>query len=171
MKRIVLIGFMGTGKTAVGRRLAERLGWRFLDIDALIEERLGMSIGEIFERYGEVHFRKVEKEIVADVWEGEGLVVATGGGVVLDTESVFHLKNVGRIIHLSARPDIILNRTKGDHDRPLLATEDREKRVASLLARRASFYAGADHQIDTSELSIEDVVEEILHYLQELSHG
>jgi shikimate kinase len=171
MKGVVLVGFMGAGKTEVGKSLAERLGMKFLDVDAIIEERLGMSIGQIFQRHGEAYFRKVEKEVVADISNADGLVVATGGGVVLDSENVVNLKRLGKMIHLIARPDIILTRLKRKNDRPLLEAADREKRIETLLARRAPFYARADHEIDTSELGVEDVVEQILHYLREPCHG
>jgi shikimate kinase len=167
MKGIVLIGFMGTGKTVVGKRLAERLQMKFRDVDALIEERLGSSIGHIFRKYGEPYFRKIEREIVAHISNHHGLVVATGGGVVLDPENVVNLRKIGSMIHLSARPDVILDRVKGERHRPLLETQDREGQIAVLQARRGPFYAVADLEIDTSELNIEGVVERILAYLQE----
>jgi shikimate kinase len=167
MKGVVLIGFMGTGKTAVGKRLAERLQMNFRDIDALIEEKLGSSIELIFRKYGEPYFRKIEREMVAHISSRQSLVVATGGGVVLNPENVVNLKKIGRIIHLSARPDVILGRIKDEHHRPLLESQDREGQVEVLQAKRASFYAVADLEIDTSDLSIEDVVERILSYLRE----
>ncbi|MFQ6091562.1 MAG: shikimate kinase [bacterium] len=171
MRGVVLVGFMGTGKTVVGKKLAERLQMKFIDVDGLIEERSGTSISEIFDRFGEPHFRKVEKEVVAEVSAGDGLVVATGGGAVLDPENVTNLKSMGKMIHLSARPDVILERTKDADDRPLLETADRRKQIAALLAKRAPFYARADYEIDTSELSVEDVVDEIVSYLKESFDG
>jgi shikimate kinase len=171
MNGIVLVGFMGTGKTVVGRSLAQRLGIKFLDVDDLIEEKLGMSIEDIFERCGEPYFRKVEKEVVAQISKNDNCVVATGGGAVVDIENVINLKSMGRMIHLVARPDVILTRIQGENNRPLLKTGHRHRRIAALLTKRASFYATADHEIDTSELGIEDVVEKILRYLQEPIHG
>lgn len=171
MRGIVLVGFMGTGKTVVGKMLAERLHMEFVDLDALIEERLGMSIRDIFDGFGESYFRRVEKEVVSESSKKDGLVVAAGGGAVLDSENVTNLKNMGRIIHLSARPDVILDRTKDAEDRPLLETADRRKRIAVLLAKRAPFYGRADYEIDTSDLGVEDVVEKIVSYLKESFDG
>lgn len=171
MRGVVLVGFMGTGKTVVGRSLAKKLDLKFVDIDDLIEQRLGMSIEEVFQRHGEPYFRGVEKKVVAQISKGDGYVVAAGGGVVLDLENVTKLKRMGRMIHLFARPDVILNRLQDVHNRPLLEGEDRRRRIEVLLTRRASFYARADHEIDTSELSVEEVVEKIYRYLQEPFHG
>jgi shikimate kinase len=171
MKGIILIGFMGTGKTVVGRRLAERLGLNFIDTDGLIEDTLGMSIERIFEQHGEPYFRKIEKEVVASISRDHGLVVATGGGVVLDGENVANLKRMGTIIHLSAGPDVILERTRSQGHRPLLQTEDAKRRIENLLDQRAPLYAVADLEIDTSELGFEDIVERILRYLQESENG
>ena len=171
MNNIVLIGFMGTGKTAVGTRLAAKLHKEFIDLDECIEERLYMSIREIFDIFGEAYFRKVEKEVVSEISKRDGLVVAAGGGAVLDSENVSNLKKMGSMIHLSARPDVILKRTQHEHHRPLLETEDRGKQIAVLLAQRTPFYAEADYEIDTSDLGVEDVVEKIVNYIQEQFDG
>jgi len=171
MRSIILIGFMGTGKTLVGRRLAEILGMTFIDTDTLIEEAVGMSIGQLFERHGEPYFRNLERQVVASISEDHSQVVATGGGVVLDGENVAHLKKMGTMIHLSARADVILDRIRNQSQRPLLQTENAKKRIESLLAQRAPSYALADLEIDTSELGCEDVVERILRYLQESKNG
>ncbi len=171
MRSIILIGFMGTGKTVVGRMLAERLGLNFIDTDALIEGALGMPIEEVFERHGEPYFRNIEKQLVASICGGHSQVVATGGGVVLDGENVANLRKMGTIIHLFARPDVIRNRTKSQGHRPLLQTEDPQKQIEYLLTQRAPRYAVADLEIDTSELASEDVVERILDYLQESENG
>lgn len=171
MKNIVLIGFMATGKTAVGRKLAEALHMKFVDLDDLIVEHKGITIAEIFDRHGEAHFRKLEREMVARVSRRRFLVVATGGGVVLDPENVSKLKRMGRMIHLSASPEVILERVSNEDHRPLLETADREGRIRDLLSRRAPFYAIADLEIDTSGLSVDEVVVEIVRHLQEAVHG
>jgi shikimate kinase len=171
MMNIVLIGFMAAGKTAVGMRLAEELHMEFVDLDDLIAEQKGLSIADIFNRHGEAHFRELEREMVAQVSRRSFQVVATGGGVVLDPENVSNLKRMGRMIHLSARPEVILERVKNEDHRPLLETADREERIRKLLSQRAPFYAVADLEIDTSGLNVDEVVAEIVRHLQELSHG
>ena len=171
MKNIVLIGFMAVGKTAVGKKLAEALHMKFIDLDDLIVEQRGLSISEIFVQYGEAHFRELEREMVAQVSRRNFLVVATGGGVVLDPKNVSNLKKMGVMIHLSARPEAILERVLNEDHRPLLETADREGRVRELLLQRAPFYAVADLEIDTSGLNVDEIVMEIVRHLQESSHG
>ncbi|UCE18950.1 MAG: shikimate kinase [Gemmatimonadota bacterium] len=171
MMNIVLVGFMGTGKTVVGRRLAERLNMIFVDLDSLIEEKLKLSVNEIFERFGERFFREVERGIVSQISNRRGLVVATGGGVVLDSRNVATLKKLGCMIHLFARPDVILERTRDTHHRPLLETGDRKIRIEHLLNERRPFYTQAHCEIDTSDLDVEDVAGKIIRYLQESCHG
>jgi shikimate kinase len=175
MSSIILVGFMGTGKTVVGKKLAEKLGLKFVDLDMLIEEKLGMSIREIFERFGEPYFRRIEREVVSEMSKhhvrDDGLVIATGGGVVLDSRNVADLKSMGTMIHLCARPDVIVMRTADTHHRPLLETEEREMEVHHLLMVRRPYYARADYEIDTSDLSVENVVEKIMHHLQEPYNG
>ena len=156
---------------------------KFVDLDELIEEKCGISIREIFDQCGEHYFRVIEREVVTEVSTSnvkrnakrnasrQSLVVATGGGVVLENHNVANLKNMGCMIHLYARPDVILKRTKDAHHRPLLEMEDREKEVHHLLMERRPFYSKADYEIDTSELTIEDVVEKIMRHLQESSNG
>jgi shikimate kinase len=171
MRNIVLVGFMGTGKTAVGKKLAERLHMEFVDLDAQIEERMGMSIGEIFHQFGEGYFRRLEKEVVSELFEHEGLVLATGGGVVVDNENLIRLKEMGDMVHLRANPEVIFNRTKDGHHRPLLEKENRQNHIGQFLSERMKYYTEADLEIDTSDLSIDGVVEEIIYSLSEASHG
>ena len=171
MNSIILIGFMGTGKTVVGKKLAERLRMKFVDIDELIEKQSGMSISQMFERFGESHFRKRESKIVSELSEQNSLVIAAGGGAVLDSRNMTNLKKMGSVIHLYARPDVILDRTKQEHHRPLLETMDRERQIQQLLNERRPFYAGADCEIDTSDLDIEGVVEKIVNSVRESFNG
>lgn len=125
---IALIGFMATGKTAVGKLLAQKLGKKFIELDAVIEKKAGMSIPDIFRRDGEIRFRELEIEAVRDVSAAKNNVIACGGGVVLNTINIDRLKKESVIICLEASPSVILRRTSRDKDnRPLLNVTDRER--------------------------------------------
>ena len=167
MKNIVLVGFMGTGKTVVAKGLAKRLKMKFADLDDLIEERESKKISQIFAESGEPYFRQVEKEIVREVSQQKNRVIASGGGVVLDEENIQNLKRNGIMICLSAKPEAILERTKGYLHRPLLNTEDPKAKIEELLKFRAPFYAKANYTIDTSELTIEEVIEKVIEISNE----
>lgn len=162
MRNIVLVGFMGTGKTAVGKLLAQKLKREFLETDDAIEKKEGISIAEIFEKKGEPYFRKIEKEVVKEVSQKEGLVISAGGGAIIDEGNFKNLKKNGIIVCLEASPDVILKRTKGNTCRPLLNVSDPKKKVEELLEKRAPFYKKADHHINTDNLAIEEVVEKIM---------
>lgn len=164
MATIVLTGFMGTGKSTVGRALAERLGKPFIDVDERIEQRAGASIAEIFARYGEAAFRQFEREELALALR-EDAVVATGGGAIVDPENLARMRAAGPIVCLTASVDAILARTRSDTSRPLLQHEDQRQRIETLLVERASAYAQADVCVDTTHRSPEQVVEAILVYL------
>ena len=166
---IALIGFMGTGKTAVGRLLAEKLGKEFIEVDALIERRAGKAIPEIFEQDGEIAFRELEIEATGEAAEKENAVIACGGGAVLNRINIDRLRKRGVIVHLTASPEAILKRTSSDKDeRPLLAVEDRASRVKALLEFRKPFYErAADITVDTSGLEAAGVVERIVTGLRE----
>lgn len=162
MKNIVLLGFMGTGKTAVGKVLAERLEMRFVDLDELIEQEMGMSISDIFFNFGESYFRQVEKEMVRRVSKERGQVIATGGGVVLDNENIENLKQNGILITLSATVEDICRRLSDKKDRPLLEVPYPEKTIREMLELRKPRYELADFIIDTTGLSPEKVAEKII---------
>ncbi len=166
-KNIALVGFMGTGKTTIARRLAVELKADYIDLDDLIEDKEGMKIVEIFKLKGEAYFRKVEKEIVSNISSQAGKVIACGGGVVLDEENVKNLKNNGLLICLRAKADVILERTKNYRHRPLLNAADKKAKVEELLHRREPFYARADFSLDTSCLSEEEVVDKILAWIKD----
>ncbi len=166
MKNIVLVGFMGTGKSAVGRLLARRLDRSFVDLDERIARRAGKSVAQLFAQEGEAGFRKREAQEVDWASRLENHVIATGGGVMLQEENVRRLKEKGILVCLSARPDIIIQRTLSTlPSRPLLKGQDLGSRVQDLLALRAPFYAKADLTVDTSERSVQEVAEEILEKL------
>ena len=162
MKNIVLLGFMGTGKTAIGKRVAERLEMEYLDVDNIIEKEAGMSISEIFSRFGEEHFRALESKMARKVSTYENKVISTGGGIVLRKENMDNLRQGSVLICLTARPEVILARTKKGHHRPLLEVDYPLTTIKELLAYRAPFYAQADYSLDTSDLTIDQVVEEVI---------
>ncbi|MBL7091785.1 MAG: shikimate kinase [Candidatus Omnitrophica bacterium] len=158
---IVIVGFMGTGKTAVARHLAKMLGMKYISSDEVIEDRERRSINEIFKRSGEAYFRRAEKEVVKKVAQLDRFIIDAGGGVVLDEENVQNLKRNGKIVCLSAAPEVILERTKRYRHRPLLNTENPKAKIEELLKFRAPFYARADFSIDTTNLSVEQAAQEI----------
>lgn len=166
-KNIVLIGFMGTGKSSCGKSLATRLGCAFIDLDKYIESRENMSIPEMFAAKGEAYFREKEREAVRAVVRRKGVVIATGGGTIKDEGNFALLKERGVIICLTADVDTILARTARRGERPMLdGQEDRRKGVEELLASRQRMYERADFAIDTSTLSPLQVTEEVLSFLR-----
>ena len=162
MKNIVLTGFMGAGKSSVGKRLAEHLGLSVVDTDEVIEEDSGMKISEIFSRFGEPRFRELESEAVKRVSKLTDHVIVTGGGVVLNPENIENLRQTGIIIYLHAAPETIYNRVKDETHRPLLQVADPLAKIRELLESRSQFYANNDIEVDTTNLSVDEVVEEII---------
>lgn len=168
MRNIVLIGFMGTGKTTVGRLLANRLGRPFFDSDKKIEYEQNLSIREIFKTYGESYFRQKEKMMIARLSRYRNAVIATGGGVVLSLDNMNNLKRNGIIITLTASVETILERTSRRSTRPLLDDpERREQIVNKLLIERVGLYRDADYSVDTSNKSLQQVINEILFFLRQ----
>ncbi|MEW6188679.1 MAG: shikimate kinase [Actinomycetota bacterium] len=168
MKNIVLIGFMGSGKSSVGRRLAERLHFRFVDTDSLIEERAKRRIREIFEDSGEPVFRALEAKIIAEVSSGEGQIIACGGGAVLNPKNVEVLKSKGILIYLKTALSAIYERVKNSDERPLLNVPQPKVQIEKLLSRRGKIYEEvADLIVDTTGLSVEQVVQRIQRELGE----
>jgi shikimate kinase len=159
---IVLIGFMGTGKSSVARRLAEMLGWPVVDTDAMIEETLGRSISEIFEQLGEERFREEEAAVLEKLDPERASIIVTGGGAVLRPRNVRRLRELGRVVCLTAKPSILCDRLRHGTNRPLLAKGDLATQIKSLLQERASFYQGAaDLTLDTSFLTHDEVADQI----------
>ncbi|OGP86924.1 MAG: hypothetical protein A2Y95_07440 [Deltaproteobacteria bacterium RBG_13_65_10] len=172
MSNVVLTGFMGTGKSAVGRALARRVGWKFVDTDNLIRLRARRSIPDIFERDGEAGFRALERAVIGRLAGRHGLVVATGGGAVTDRENVQRLRALGPIVWLRATPKTILDRVGSGDDRPLLAgartPRARLHRIGALLARREAAYAAADVAVDTDAGDSERISLEVLRAIHGL---
>ena len=162
MKNIILIGFMGTGKTASAKALAERLNMRYVSTDAMIEEREGITISDIFLKKGESYFRDLETRVAKDLSKDSNTVIDAGGGIVLREENISALKKSGILVALTARVDKILERTKGRAHRPILNVPDPRAKIEELLKIRAPFYAKADFKIDTTDLSTTEVIDNII---------
>jgi shikimate kinase len=168
---IILGGFMATGKTSVGRRLAARLSFEFVDVDELIEAEAGLPIRQIFAMRGEAAFRALEREMVARMAGRRCSVIAVGGGAVVDPRNLAALRGLGVLIALSATPEVILSRVGGGQDRPMLWGPDPRQRIVQLLAERAPAYEQADLLVDTSFRSVDEVVEHILALLADCPPG
>jgi len=164
---IVLIGFMGTGKTAVGKRLANILNKEFYDSDQEVEAVTGMSISQLFAKYGEIRFRSEENLAIQRLAQRDNCVIATGGGVVLNNENMNLLRQKGVIICLSAKPEIIYERVKRRNNRPLLKKGDLLKSIIDLMKEREDLYKGADFFLDTSDMDFNEIISRIIAFLSQ----
>jgi shikimate kinase len=166
---VALIGFMGVGKTAVGEVLAKKLNRKFVELDLLIEQKAGKSIPEIFQQDGEVAFRELEIEATKEIAREKNLVIACGGGVVLNKINIDRLREESRIVCLTASPRVILERISGGGgERPLLKGDNPSSTIQGLLRFRKPFYQTAtDIKIDTSKLDVDSVAEQIISRLKE----
>jgi len=159
---LVITGFMGTGKSVVGRLVAQRLRRPFVDIDALIEAREGRSIPEIFAQEGEAYFRRVEAAVVRELAAQRGLVIATGGGALVPEENRRQMVQTSVVVCLWADEATLIERLRGQTDRPLLAHPDWETTLRTLLARRRSAYQALPYHVDTTGKRVEEVAEEVI---------
>jgi shikimate kinase len=172
---LILTGFMATGKSAVARALARRLGWRQIDCDAEIVARAGKSISEIFRTSGEAHFRALEREVIGALADDRcrcpqcgqrrPAVIASGGGAIVDPQNYAQLSRTGIIVCLTARPEVIARRVGGSAKARPMLTEGGgplKERIVELMEQRRAAYARAVLTIDTSDLTIEEVVETIV---------
>jgi shikimate kinase len=163
MKNLVLVGFMGSGKTSAGRLAAARLGMKFVDMDEIIERRHNQTISKIFETKGEVFFRRFERSLVRELAAEQDRVIATGGGVVLDPNNLRDFGRAGVVICCWVDGDVAYERTKAVKHRPLLeADPDRLAGVESLLRQRESLYKAIPNRIDTSAMTVEQQADEIV---------
>ena len=168
---LILCGMMGAGKTTIGIKIAELTGRRWYDTDGLIEDKYG-KISDIFEYYGEAHFRKLETEIVKDLANHNDLVISTGGGLVLKKENNEVLQKNGKIIFLRATLDTLAKRLKVDGNRPLLqtSTESIRDRLARLMAERSPIYEHvADYIVDVDGKMPEEIAREIVALLKDIA--
>ncbi len=166
---IALIGFMGTGKTAVGQLLAKRLGQKFIEMDSVIERKAGKSIPEVFQQDGEIAFRELEIEVTREVAKNKYSVIACGGGIVLNKINIDRLRENTIIVYLTASPRVILERVSAEKgQRPLLEVDNPTLTIRELLQFRKPFYErAADVKINTSRLSVNTVAERIIEKLKE----
>jgi shikimate kinase len=163
---VILTGFMGTGKSSVGKLLAAQLNFTFRDLDALIVAQEGRSINSIFSINGESYFRTVESTVLKHVLQKSSQVVSTGGGAVILKENRDLMRQFGVVINLVASPATILLRLQDDDERPLLRDSKSLSQIQKLLMERESFYSEADIRIDTEGKNVEDVARDILIFLE-----
>lgn len=163
-RNLVLIGFMGVGKSTVGRLCSAALRMTFVDSDAEIEARAGARVPDLFAAYGEAHFRQLEREVIADLASSSGRVIATGGGVPMDPENTKRLRASGLVVLLHASHETLLRRLQRGNNRPLLANcEDPRARITELLARREACYRAAAHcHVDGTGRSARQVADRVV---------
>ena len=160
MKNIYLVGFMGSGKSTVGKILAEKLNMNFIDIDKLIEEKEGMEIKDIFEQKGESYFRELERKQIEAIVKQEGLVVSTGGGLGANLDNMNLIKKNGDVVWLDVSLNTVLDRLKNDQDRPLL--KQSTEKIKQLFEERKNVYRLANIRINADKKTPSQIVEEIL---------
>jgi shikimate kinase len=162
---IVLIGFMASGKTVVGKILAAKLNLKYIDVDSTIEKNTGHAIADIFKQHGENNFRDLETKAIKCVAMLDHFVISVGGGAVMRPENVQELRANGKLVYLSASPEAILQRIGDARTRPLLAKEpDKLKKIKDLLAHREPLYKECDFQVDTTFLKIDQVADKIVEW-------
>lgn len=166
MNNIILIGFMGSGKSTIGKMLSEKLGLELIDMDNKIEEKEQKSINDIFRDEGETYFRFLETECLKDLLDVRNTIISTGGGIILKSKNVKMLHEIGKVIFLHADANQIIDNLKDDTTRPLLQTDNYEKKVKDLLEEReANYLNAADIIIQTSGKELDNIVDEIVSLL------
>jgi shikimate kinase len=163
---VILVGFMGAGKSTIGRLLARRLGLCFVETDAMISAREGLAIPDIFARRGEPYFRRLEDDILEELTHKQGHVIATGGGFPCRPGAMERLRELGTVVWLAADFDAVFARASRVGGRPMLADRSREE-AAALLAAREPYYRRAHLSLDTTRLGVDAVVGRVLRHLRE----
>jgi shikimate kinase len=163
IRNLALVGFMGTGKSSVGRLVAADLRFDFADTDELIEMRAGRFIRDIFAEAGEAAFRRFENEVVAELAARNGVVISCGGGLVVNPDNLISLRSHALVVCLWAAPETIWQRTKHQSHRPLLLDADRPGKIQALLAEREPFYRQADVLVSTELRSVKEVAHQVAH--------
>lgn len=165
---IILIGFMGCGKTTFGKKLSKALGYKFIDMDKYIEKKENRTINEIFATDGEDYFRQKETDVIKELSLDGGKVISTGGGVIKNPKNIAELKKNGLILYLKSTPHRIYNNLKDDTTRPLLADGDKMEKIKTLLGERAPLYEKyADLTANVSHGTVGHITENILKKLEE----
>lgn len=168
-KNIAFIGFMGSGKTTIGKRLSKILKREFIDMDDFIVNREGMSINDIFAQKGEDYFRGLERELCSRFALPKGKIIATGGGVIKSSENVANIKKGGVIIYLKSTAEKINSNLQYDNSRPLLMVDDKLSKIREMLEERTPLYEGcADYIVDVSNESIDESIKNILDIINSL---
>lgn len=166
-RNIVLTGFTGTGKSTIGKIIAQKLSMRFIDIDSEIERIEGINVNDIFARYGERYLRRLEEKIINDRLILDNVVIATGKGTMLDKDKVDIIREKGIVIHLKARPDVIVrNLSRGTKYSTYFSDEEIKKRVNEMLNKRREFYNSNDFEVDVSDMTPEEASEKIIRMVE-----
>ncbi len=160
---IALIGFMGTGKTSVGRLVADQLRFEYLDTDELIQSATGRTISEIFKTDGETKFRELEEKVVAEISARTKTVIATGGGLPVNPKNLASLKSHALVVSLWSSPEKIWERVRHQGHRPLLHDENPQAKIRELLAAREPFYKQADVLLNTELRTVREVAQQVIH--------
>ena len=160
---IILIGFMGSGKSTLGNYLSQMTGFTCYDIDTIIEQMAGQTVQEVFSNLGEAHFRSLEKEVIASFSKVENAIISCGGGVVLDNDNVNSLRKTGKLVWLKANPETIHNRLQNQNNRPLLKGKVLEDIRVMLQQRLHLYEAAADYSVITDNMPISDLSKNIFN--------
>ena len=164
---IILIGFMGSGKTTTGRLLAKKLNYPFIDTDQIIEQKNGLTCAKIFEQRGEEFFRKQETAVLQELHGLNGSIIATGGGIILSEDNRVFLQNLGTVIYLKTAPEEILKRVGHDTTRPLLNNTDKREKISDMFSDREPLYlAAAKFSVETYTGQPEKTADEVLKLLK-----
>jgi shikimate kinase len=168
MENIFLIGFMGTGKSTIAKALQKRLDMNLVEMDARIVEEQGMSINDIFARFGEEHFRDIESQLILTIGDEGNTIVSCGGGVVVRPQNTEYMKKSGRVVYLKSSPETIFERVRYSTDRPILNGHMNVEYIAGLMEKRRPLYEGAaDITIETDGKRVEAIAEEIMKGMQQ----